>query len=81
MYKINNAGGNAKDKQFPNPSAKKGKKEEESSSDVKQMKNKYPDYKPKPKDDGGSKVGKKKDPKKPLSPAAKRLKRTASRPK
>jgi hypothetical protein len=44
---------------------------------------KYPDYKPKPKDEGigGSKVVKKPDPKKPMSPAAKRLKRTASRPK
>jgi hypothetical protein len=41
----------------------------------------YDDYKPKPKDDGGSSMAKKKDPKKPMSPAAKKLKRTASRTK
>ena len=43
----------------------------------------HPDYKPKPKDDGigGSKVTNKPAPKKPMSPAAKRLKRTASRTK
>lgn len=45
-------------------------------------KEKYPDYKPKPKDDeGGTKVPKKPAPKSPMSPAAKKLKRTASRSK
>jgi hypothetical protein len=29
MYKINNAGGNAKDKQFPMSGSKKGKKEKD----------------------------------------------------
>jgi hypothetical protein len=49
--------------------------------DSDRLKKQTPDYKPKPKDDGGSSMAKKKDPKKPMSPAAKRLKRTASRPK
>ena len=55
----------------------------EKESDRLKKGDKYPDYKPKPKDEGigGSKVVKKPDPKKPMSPAAKRLKRTASRPK
>jgi hypothetical protein len=55
-------------------------KERESDSD-RLKKQTPPNYKPKPKDDGGSSMAKKKDPKKPMSPAAKRLKRTASRPK
>ena len=80
MYKINNAGGDARDKQLPMSGSKKGKKEKDEN--VKKQANKsYGDYKPNPKDDGGSSMAKKKDPKKPMSPAAKKLKRTASRPK
>ena len=78
MYKINNAGGDGKDKQLPMSGSKKGKKEED-SKDVEKLNKSY--GKPKPKDDGGSSMSKKKDPKKPMSPAAKKLKRTASRPK
>jgi hypothetical protein len=44
-------------------------------------KDRYPDWNEKPKDDGGTKVPKKPAPKSPMSPAAKKLKRTASRTK
>jgi hypothetical protein len=75
------------DKQMENIKSTKSKpkdphspnKEREKDSD--RLRKQTPDYKPKPKDDGGSSMAKKKDPKKPMSPAAKRLKRTASRPK
>ena len=55
----------------------------EKESDRLKKTKQHPDYKPKPKDDGigGSRVTNKPAPKKPMSPAAKRLKRTASRTK
>jgi hypothetical protein len=58
----------------------KGGKKDDTSPHGPNKKDKYPDYKPKD-DGGGTKVPKKPAPKSPMSPAAKKLKRTASRSK
>ena len=92
--KWTNPKGKEKDPHKPKQEPKPRVKEEENKSISKD--NRYKDWahedpnkpKPKPKDDGehpkgmgGSKVPSKPGPKKPMTPAAKRLKRTASRSK